>query len=500
MLARRVFLASAMLSFSRLFARVLDLIAALVVARFLSPADFGLVTLATASLMILRAITELPIGEALQRSEELTPADIDTAFTLSALRGLLVTLLVAAAAWPMAAIYADQRLMPLMLALSIAPLAMGLKSPAMVRFAREVNFAPTTVIDVVAKLAAFAIALAVAIASQSYWALAVALIVPPLIATPASYLAAPYRPRFSLANTRAIVSFAGWVTLARFITTANGEVDRFFIGGVLGKAALGFFAMGRSVATTASWAVGTPLMQAMMPGFARLQGDKERLAGAYLKGQAMLVAGVMPLGVALGLLADPIVAVALGPQWAPAASVLAVFAPVGALATITMPVHALVLALGCPKQLLLRDVVMFALGIPAVVLGAWSFGLMGAAYARLLTGIVLTVLNLAIVDKLIGLPILRQIANCWRSALSAGAMAGVILLLGPLIQVRGGDMLHQVLALLLVTSGGMATYLAAHSLLWLLAGKPHGPERFLGESARHALGRLAARRTTERAA
>lgn len=363
----------------------------------------------------------------------------------------------------------------------------------MVRFAREVNFTPTTVIDVVAKIAAFGAALVVAVETRSYWALVVALIVPPLISTPASYLAAPYRPRLSLASTRTIISFAGWVTLARFITTANGEVDRFFIAGVLGKAALGFFAMGRSVATTASWAVGTPLMQAMMPGFARLQGDTDRLRAAYLKGQAMLVAGVMPLGVALGLLAEPIVALALGSQWAPAAPVLAVFAPVGALATVTMPVHALVLAMGCPKQLLLRDVAMFFLGIPAVILGAWFFGLMGAAYARLLTGIVLTFLNLAIVDKLIGLGVLRQIANCWRSALSAGAMAGVILLLAPTMQ-NSSDILHRSLTLVLVATGGMLAYVAAHALLWLVAGRPQGPERFLSESARHAIGRFMLRR------
>lgn len=491
MLARRVFVASALLSFSRLLARFLDLIAALIVARFLSPADFGLVTLATASLMILRAVTELPIGEALQRSEELTAADIDTAFTLSALRGLVVALLVAGAAWPMAAIYDDQRLIPLMLALAIAPLAMGLRSPELVRFSREVNFVPATIIDTAAKLAAFAVAVGVAAASQSYWALAVALIVPPILSTPASYFVARYRPRFSLERTRTILSFAGWVTLTRFITTANGEADRFFIAGVLGKASLGFFSMGRSVATTASWAIGAPLMQAMMPGFARLQGDPERLRQAYLKGQAMLVAGVMPLGVALGLLAHPIVAIALGPQWAPAAPILAVFAPIGALATVTMPVHALVLALGCPKQLLLRDVIMFVLGIPVVIFGAWSFGLMGAAYARLLTGLILTLLNLAIVDRLIGLGIVRQLVNCWRSAVSAVIMAGAIVALSSVATPDDG-MLHRVIALLLVVSGGTVAYLATHAVLWLLAGRPNGPERFLGESARHVLSRRGA--------
>ncbi|MDB5725230.1 MAG: hypothetical protein JWQ16_1984 [Novosphingobium sp.] len=499
MLARRVFFASALLSFGRLFARFLDLIAALVVARFLSPADFGLVTLATASLMILRAITELPVGEALLRSEELTKADVDTAFTLSAIRGVVVALLVAGAAWPMAWIYADDRLIPLMLALAATPIAMGFRSPELVRFSREVNFTPATVIDVLAKVAAFAIAVAIAIEMRSYWALAAALIVPPFISTPASYFVAPYRPHFSLERTRVILSFAGWVTLTRFITTVNGEADRFFIGSVLGKASLGFFAMGRSVATTASWAIGTPLMQAMMPGFARLQGDPPRLRQAYIKGQAMLVAGVMPLGIVLGLLAEPLVALALGPQWAPAAPVLAVFAPVGALATLTMPVHALVLALGCPKRLMWRDVIMFVLGIPAVLLGAWAYGLMGAAYARLLVGLVTTWLNLAIVEQLIDLTIMRQLTNCWRSALSAVAMAGVIIALQPLIAAQA-NALYWTFNLAFVAASGVAAYLAAHALLWLLVGRPNGPEQFLGETARHLLGRMVSVRKSARAA
>jgi hypothetical protein len=53
-------------------------------------------------------------------------------------------------------------------------------------------------------------------------------------------------------------------------------------------------------------------------------------------------------------------------------------------------------------------------------------------------------------------------------------------------------MLHRVIALLLVVSGGTVAYLATHAVLWLLAGRPNGPERFLGESARHVLSRRGA--------
>src|SRR6187401_3511979 len=133
MLARKVFLASAVLSGGRLAIRFLDLIAALLVARFLTPAEFGLVSLAIALLMTLRALTELPVSEALVRGEDLTRDDIDTAFTLSLLRGLTVAALLAAAAWPMGRIYEDLRLVDLTLVLAIAPLAMALRSPQLVK-------------------------------------------------------------------------------------------------------------------------------------------------------------------------------------------------------------------------------------------------------------------------------------------------------------------------------------------------------------------------------
>jgi PST family polysaccharide transporter len=490
MLARKVFVASAVLSTGRLAVRFLDLIAALLIARFLTPADFGMVSLAIALLMTLRAVTELPVSEALIRSEDLTRADIDTAFTLSLLRGLTVAGLLAAAAWPMARIYDDPRLADLTMALAIAPLAMAVRSPQLVKFSRAVNYVPATVLDIGTRLAGFAASVALVLASGSYWALIVGLVVPPIIAAPISYLVAPYRPRLSLASWKAILAFAGWVSLSRLIATANSEIDRFFIGGVLDKAAVGFFAMGRSVATTASWAIGMPLMQAMFPGFARIQSDRSRVQAAYLKGQGLVVATVMPLGFGLGLVAQPLVALALGDQWQPVAQVIAVLAPVGALATMTMPVHAVVLALGRPKPLVVRDFLAMVLGIPAVIVGALWFGLMGAVYARMLGSLVQVLLNLQILKRTLGLSVTTQLGNSWRSAVAVGAMSGVLLAFRPLAD--GNGTVGQVVELAAATGLGAISYLAVHGLLWLIAGKPFGPERLVLDWAVIAWRRLCA--------
>jgi lipopolysaccharide exporter len=479
MLGRKVFVASAILSGGRLSMRFLDMITALVIARFLTPAEFGLVTLAIATLLMLRALTELPVSEALIRSERLTPEDVDTAFTLSLLRGLAVAALLAAAAWPMSWLYDDERLVDLTLALTLAPLAMALRSPRLVQFSRAVNYTPATLLDIGTKLAGFLCSVAIALAARSYWALIVGLLVPPLLAAPVSYIVAPYRPRLSLASSRQILSFAGWLTMARFVATANSEIDRFFIGGILGKAAVGYFAIGRSITTTATWAIGTPLMQAMFPGFAKIQSNPERLQSAYLKGQGMLVAAIMPLGFGMAMVAEPVVALTLGAQWGPVTQIIQVFAPVGAVATMTMPVQAVVLALGRPRQLVVRDLLMLLLGIPIVIIGALTFGLMGAVYARMLSGVIHTLLNLEILKRTLGLSITRQLANSWRSIVSVIVMIAA-LLVQQRFQMQPGSW-HQLTGLLLSAVFGAGAYVATHLGLWLLAGRPAGPERFLVE-------------------
>ena len=110
----RLIKGSAWMSASRAIVNVLSLLSTIVLARLLVPDDFGLVSLAMTFLMIVTSVTELSLSMALVRHEAPTPAHFDTAWTLNALRGLLVGALFAAGGWPVAAIYGDDRLVSVM--------------------------------------------------------------------------------------------------------------------------------------------------------------------------------------------------------------------------------------------------------------------------------------------------------------------------------------------------------------------------------------------------
>ncbi|WP_230291973.1 lipopolysaccharide biosynthesis protein [Croceicoccus sp. Ery5] len=491
MLARKVFASSAFLTGSRFLGRGLDILAALVMARFLSPADFGVVTIGLAALMVLESFTELPVEDALLREKELLREDVDTAFTLSALRGLGVGALLCAAAVPLAMIYDDNRLVLLICLLGIAPVARGLRSPMMVRFARDVNYKPAATIDAICRITSFVLAVACAWYTQSYLSLVLLSVTPQIIEMIATHVLAPYRPHFTLRKMRFILSFAGQVTISRVMATLSSEGDRFIVGGFVSKAALGFFSMGRSVATTASWSLAMPLLAVMYPGLAQIREEPARFRRSYLRGQGMIVFAILPLSLALAVLADPLVRLALGEEWLPVVPVMQAISLLNAAATFSMPAHSLAMATGEIRQMIWRELATLIVSIPAVTLGAIYYGLIGAVLGRVLAGLVHTGMSLQMVSRLADVRIATQLVNPWRSVVSSGVFAATLYLV--VHHMPGENWLELVMQMGVAGIAAGLAYVAVHLALWKLSGLPEdSPEHFLIDLLQSGLRRFSA--------
>lgn len=458
-------------------------------ARFLSPADFGVVTLGLAALMVLESFTELPVEDALLREKNLLREDVDTAFTLSALRGLGVGAALCAASVPLAIIYDDNRLILLICLLGMAPIARGLRSPMMVTFARDVNYKPAAAIDAICRITSFLLAVACAWYTQSYLSLVLLSVTPQIIEMLATHLIAPYRPHFTLAKSRLLLSFAGQVTISRVLATLSSEGDRFLIGGLVSKAGLGFFSMGRSVATTASWSVAMPLLAVMYPGLAQLRHDPHRFRRSYLRGQAMIVFAIMPLSISLAALAEPLVRLALGEEWMPVVPVMQAIAVINAMATFSMPAHSLAMATGELRQMIWRELATLVVSIPAVTIGAITYGLPGAVLGRVVASLVHTGMSLQMVSRLSHVPVMTQLLNPWRSVLASGVFAVALYYAGRHIPTDDGIVLFLLLGV--VGFGGAILYTLVHLALWKLAGLPgDSPEHFLVDLAKSGLRRF----------
>lgn len=475
---------AAIMAIFQVASRMLDLAAMLVLARLLVPADFGLVAIATAVLLVLTALTELPVIDVLVQRDSVKDRDVNAAFTTNIIRGFSVAALMVALSFPVASIYGDPRLMPIICVLGLVPLGKNLESPALVHALREVNYRPTANILLFGKFLGAVIAIALAVATRSYWSLVAGVTITALASAAWSYVLAPYRPRLEFHGVGKLLTFAGWVTLSRIFFTMNQQGDRFFIGHIIGPAKLGNYTLGGDISSVATNSLAAPILRPMFAGMARIHSDVVRLRAAYLKSQQALAMLVLPLGVGLATVADLLVPLVLGPEWTDTRIVIWWIAPVVALQMLSVPVQAASMARGLPETLALREGIALILRLPPTLYAAYHYGFEGAVIARSVTGVIIILFNMGLADRLVGASIPAQFAAVWRSLASAAVMTLAVLMVKARLDVPTETIMRATDLVALVTLGALS-YGVTHLGLWWLSGRPQGSETFFLDMARN---------------
>ena len=300
---------------ARIISRIVDLVTMVVLAHLLHPKDFGLVAIAMTVIYIVEAALELPISQALVSLETIRPAHYDTAFTLGLLRGLLLSLIVCLLSWPFARFYGDSRLVALVCALSIAPASRGLVSPRLADFSKTFNFVPDFIMEFFGKLAAFAVAISLALLIHTYWAVAAGTVVAPVLSTLISYILAPYRPRLSLAELPALSGFLGWITAAQIVGAINWQADRLLLGKITTRSSLGLFTTANDTSNVPLAALLTPILRPLLSAFTALRHDPFRLARSDQSSARALITFALPILVGESLIAESFVRLILGQKW-----------------------------------------------------------------------------------------------------------------------------------------------------------------------------------------
>lgn len=459
---------------ARLVARAVDLGTLLVLARLLTPKDFGVVAIAMTLVYIVEAVLELPVALVLIQVQAPTRAHYDTAFTLGLMRGAALALLLWAAAWPYAAVFDDSRLFALIVVLALAPMLRGCLSPRLADYARHLSYGREFAVQVSGKLVALVAAVLTAVIFHSYWALVVATVAGPATMVPMSYILAPYRPRIALAEWKTFRGFLGWLGAAQILSALSWQCDRLFLGKLVSRAELGQFTVADSLAVQPIQALLMPLSAPLFPALSRSRTDPGRVRTVYLAGLGSIVSLCLPVMVGLILLAHPIVELLLGGQWSSAALVVQLLTVASAVALLTSPMGALVMATGTTRLLFRRSAIELAIKLPLLVVGGYEYGLIGVACARILTEAAMMIVNLQIVRRLTGIAIQDQLSAYGRAIVALMAMTSVVL---PCCRMLEGlhDKPAKVLALGAVTIIGAVVYGTAMVGVWAVSGRPYGP-------------------------
>ncbi|MBV8093279.1 MAG: lipopolysaccharide biosynthesis protein, partial [Acetobacteraceae bacterium] len=374
MLGRQTAFGGILLVGSRLATRLLDLATMLVLARILRPADFGLVAIATSLVQVVEAVLELPLNQALVRLPEISRAQCDTAFTLGAVRGLVLSFILFVAAWPLSQIYGDDRLFWLVCALTVGPVMRGLGNPSFAHFHKNMSFWRDLIVELTGKLLSFTIGIALAFLTDSYWAIAAGIIAFPTGITITSYLLKPYRPRFTLSELPVFSGFLGWMTAAQVLMALNWQSERLLLGKLKSNAELGLFSAANDMANIPMLAFLVPLQRPLLAALAKLGNDRQRVASSYQTTSSAIVAIGLPLLVGESLLAEPAIRLVLGVKWLGAVPLLR-WLPLSLIpALFTAAAVPLLMSTGKTHVFFRRNLIEFCVKMPLLFAGAIAFG------------------------------------------------------------------------------------------------------------------------------
>lgn len=458
----------------KLIARLIDFFSLLLLARLLTPEDFGLVAIAVSILVIVETVLELPLTQALLRHETLTDDLLDTAFTLSLIRGGIIAALLLSLAWPVAYFYDEPRLLPLMATLSLAPAMRSLVSPRMVVFMRAFDFKREFAIDLMVKLASLIAAVGVAATTRSYWGLAIGSVTGPCLALVASYVFAPMRPRLGLREWQSFRDIIGWNSVSQVLMSFNWQLDRLLLPRFTGLSALGAFSVADSIAGIPHQVFVGPLLRPLIAGFARVDEGQKRIL-AYLKATHAVTLAAAPVLMILTVLAEPMLRVAVGDQWTFAAPVFQGLCIVSILTLPSAIMPPLAMVLDQTRLVALRMFVEFALRVPITVLLVVKFGLEGAVAARLIGVAVAYLTSLLIVRRLIGVAIWVQLATFLRALLPGVPMLMFLFMVQPwLSDLPAG--LGLLFAVGLSGMVALALFWLAALAFWHVSERPSGLE------------------------
>lgn len=449
--------------------RVMGGLSTLLVAPLLTPADFGLVVLATTFAALLEIVADFSLELALIRDQRAGRPEYDTAFTLNLLKGLLVAIIMIAAADPAAAFFEDARLAPIFYWLAVVAFAGGLINIGVVDFRKQLDIAKEFRLHFWPKLLSVIVAVGLAVAWRSYWALVMAIVLRRLVLVVQSYTMSPYRPRLTLHRWRELLSFSKWLLVNNMLMFARDRIDALMIGKIAGSGPLGLYSVALEIADLPTTELAGPVSRAVFPGYARLAGDREQLARNYLDTFSVMLLVSMPTSIGIGIIAEPVIALWLGEAWMKAVPLVHALVAVGLLRTAYANAGAVYLALGRLRIEPGLMLIHIALLVPLLYVLLPRHGVEGAAAALLVTAAVNLILNKVILLRLLGLSPMQLLSSIWRPAAAAAVMAAALVLL-PL--PAAGELER----LLWSIPFGAGVFLAALLGLCWLQGWPDGAE------------------------
>lgn len=426
-------------------------VVAIVLARFLSPTEFGIYALTAIFVGLSGVVLDGGLSTALIQSRE-TSREVETAaFCYNVVAALLLAAATAAAASLMARLYGYPVLEPLLYCSAVLIVLNGLGAVPTAMLTRAMRFNLVARAGVASSVLSGAVGIGAAVYGAGIWAFPAQALTAAIVNIALLWILGGWRPvrRFRMGDALHLGRFGSFVALASIFDVAYTHGSALIIGKLHGATDLGYYNRAQNLQLIPSGALSAVIARVALPVLAGVADDAGRLrTGVRLAiGSAMLVN--LPLMAGLAILSDLVITVLFGARWLPAAPVLTILAVGGMLYPIHLINVQLLLAQGRSDRFFKLELAKKSFGILCVAVGS-IFGILGLAVSQLAFAVVAFFINAYFTRLTLSYGPFAQLRDLAGPTLLTAAMACLLMVARPLLHF--GDFINLAI---LFTGGGV---------------------------------------------
>ncbi len=403
----------------------------IVLARLLTPREFGLIGMTTIFVAVSQTFIDSGFSQTLIRKQDCTSADYSTVFIFNGLVSLVFCFLLAIAAGAIGRFFGEPELPGIIQALSLSIVLGALGQVHRIQITKALDFKLLARISILSSAIGGALGIFLAVAGYGVWSLVGMTLSRAALELALLWLWRKWRPSrtFDWDAFKEMFAFGAPLLAGSLIGTLYRHANNLVIGKFFSAADLGQFTQAQTFRNLPSERLTNVVHRVSYPVLATLQDDVPRLKSAYrqLIRSFMLVTSVMMLG--MGAVTEPLIITLLGEQWRPAIDYLRLLCFAGIL----YPLHAVnlnMLQVRGRSDLCLRlSIIKTCMSVPAMVIGIF-WGIPAMIVATIAVSLAGYLLTASWSGRLIGYSVVEQLQDILPPFALAFAMSAPILFLG----------------------------------------------------------------------
>ena len=384
----------------------------IILARLLSPFDYGLIAMLAIFMAIAQTFIDSGFTNALIKKLDRTDTDFSTVFYFNILISIIIYIILYLCAPLIASFYRTPELTRItrVYMLSLPIIALG--AIQRTQFTIKVNFKDQAIASFSGALVGGIIGIILAAQSYGAWALVFSALATNIVTTIAFWIRSPWRPRweFSLVSLRTMFSFGSKLLFSGLLDTAYRNLYQFVIGRRFSKQDLGYYSRADQFAQFPSSNITGIIQRVTYPILCTMADDDDTLLSAYRQYIKLAAYIIFPLMIGLAAVAKPLILIILGQKWQFAAIILQIIC----FSYLWYPIHALNLNLLIVKgrsDLFLRvEIIKKVVGI-CILIVVMNFSVKIMAAGNVVSSMIALFINTYYTKKLSSYGILMQIRD-----------------------------------------------------------------------------------------